>query len=71
MLHSKAIRFIYVHKLETLYLRYGVKFHSGVIWGQRGVMVIFSKNDTFATEYMGLYLCVAWCIHVTFKYASA
>ena len=28
-----TIRLIHVHQLETLYLSYGVKCQSGVIWG--------------------------------------
>ena len=54
MLHSMTIRLIHVHQLETLYLYYGVKYQPGVIWGHRGQKVIFSKNATFATEYMTL-----------------
>ena len=33
MLHSMTIRLIHVDQLETLYLCYGVKRQSGVIWG--------------------------------------
>ena len=33
MLHSMAIRLIQVDQLEMLYLCYGVKCQSGVIWG--------------------------------------
>ena len=35
MLHSMTISLIHVDHLETLYLCYGVKCQSGVIWGQR------------------------------------
>ena len=34
MLYSMTIRLIYVSQPETLYLSYGVKCQSGVIWGQ-------------------------------------
>ena len=33
MLHNMIIRLIHVDQLETLYLCYGVKCQSGVIWG--------------------------------------
>ena len=42
MLHSMIIRLIQVDQLETLYLCYGVKCQSGVIWGHRGQKVIFT-----------------------------
>ena len=32
-----------MHKFETLYL-FGVKSQSGVIWGHRGQILIFTKN---------------------------
>ena len=44
MLHSLTIRLIGVHQLETLYLFYGVKCQSGVIWGNWGQKVIMGKN---------------------------
>ena len=44
MLHSITIRPIYVHQLETLYLCYGVKCQSGVIWGHWSQKVIFTIN---------------------------
>ena len=44
MLHSMTIRLIHVHQLEPLYLCYGVKCQSGVIWGHRGQKVILTKN---------------------------
>ena len=44
ILHSMTIRLIHVHQLEPLYLCYGVKCQSGVIWGHRGQKVIFTKN---------------------------
>ena len=72
MLHSMTIRLIHVHQLQTIYLCYGVKCQSGVIWGHLGQKVIFSKNATSATEYMVLSaLCniVYPCYHVTHKYA--
>ena len=37
-------RLIHVHHLETLYLCYGVKCHSGVIWGHWGQKFIFTKK---------------------------
>ena len=36
MFNSMTIRLIHVHQLETLYLCYGVKCQSGVIWGSLG-----------------------------------
>ena len=36
-----TIRLIHVHQLVTLYLSCGVKYQSGVIWGQK---VISTKN---------------------------
>ena len=44
MLHSMTIRLLYVHQLETLYLFYGVKCQSGVIWGHWGQKVVFAKS---------------------------
>ena len=44
MLHSLAIRLIRVHQLVTLFLFYGAKCQSGVIWGHWGRKVIFAKN---------------------------
>ena len=44
MLHSMTKKLIHVHRLETLYLCYGVKCQSGVIWGHWGQKVIFTKN---------------------------
>ena len=44
MLRSMTIRLIHVDKLETLYLCYGFKCQSGVIWGHGGQKVIFTKN---------------------------
>ena len=43
-LRYMAIRLIHVDQLETLYLCYGVKCQSGVIWGHWGQKVIFTKN---------------------------
>ena len=42
MLHSMAIRLIHVDQLEMLYLCYGVKCQSGVIWGQN---IVFAQNN--------------------------
>ena len=42
MLHSMTIRLIHVHQLETIYLCYGVKCQSGVIWGHWGQKVVFT-----------------------------
>ena len=39
-----TIRPMHVDQLETLYLCYGVKCQSGVIWGHWGQKVIFTKN---------------------------
>ena len=44
MLHIMILLLTYVHQLETLYLSYGVKCHSGVIWGSRGQKDIFIQN---------------------------
>ena len=44
MLQSMTIRVMYVDQLETLYLCYGVKCQSRVIWGHWGQMVIYTKN---------------------------
>ena len=44
MLQSKTIRFKHVHKLETLYLCYGVKGQLGVIRGHSGQILVFTKN---------------------------
>ena len=44
MLHSMAIRLIHVDQLEMLYLCYGVKCQSGVIWGHRGQNIVFTQN---------------------------
>ena len=41
MLHIMILLLTYVHQLETLYLSYGVKCHSGVIW-VHGVKRTFS-----------------------------
>ena len=35
-----TMRLIYLHELETVYLRYWVKCQSGVIWGHWGQKVI-------------------------------
>ena len=43
MLHSMTIRLIQVDQLQTLYLCYGVKCQSGVVWGHRGQKFIFTK----------------------------
>ena len=45
MLHSMAIRLIHVDQLEMLYLCYGVKCQSGVIWGHRGQNIVFCTKQ--------------------------
>ena len=40
-------RLIHAHKLETLYLCYGVKCQSVIIWGHWDEKVIFTKTDAF------------------------
>ena len=45
MLHSMAIRLIHVDQLEMLYLCYGVKCQSGVIWGHRGQNIVLAQNN--------------------------
>ena len=44
MLRSMVIRLIHVHQLVNLYLSYGVKYQSRVIWGHWGQKVIFTIN---------------------------
>ena len=44
MLQRMTIRLIHVDQLETLYLCYGVKYESWVIWGHCGQKVVFNKN---------------------------
>ena len=39
-----TMRLMHVHQLETLYLCYGVKCQSGVIWGHRGQKGIFHQK---------------------------
>ena len=36
---------IHVDQLEMLYLCYGVKCQSGVIWGHRGQNIVFAQNN--------------------------
>ena len=50
MLHSMTIRLIYVHQLETLYLCYGVKCQSGVIWGHWSQKVNFISLNTIILQ---------------------
>ena len=54
MLHSMAIRLIHVDQIETLYLCYGVKCQSGLIWGHWGQKVIFTKNAINRPCYIAL-----------------
>ena len=44
MLHSMTIRHIHMYQFEILYLCYGVKCQTGVIWGHRGQKDILTKN---------------------------
>ena len=44
MLLSMTVKLIHVDQLQTLYLYYGVKYQSGVIWGHWAQKVIFTKN---------------------------
>ena len=44
MLLNMTIRLIHVYQLESVYLCYGVKCQSGVIWGHWGQKVIFTIN---------------------------
>ena len=39
-----TIRLLHVHQLDTLYLCYGVKCQSGVIWGHWGQKIIFTNK---------------------------
>ena len=52
MLHSMTIRLMHMYQLETLYLCYGVKCQSGVIWGHWGQNVIFTKNGITRPYYI-------------------
>ena len=52
MLHSMTKRLIHVHHLLTLYLSYGVKYQSRVIWGHWGQKVIFTKNAVTLSCYI-------------------
>ena len=52
MLQSMTMRLIQVDKLETLYLCYGVKCQSGVIWGHWNQKVIFTKNALTRPSYI-------------------
>ena len=62
MLHSMTIRLIHVHLLETLYLCYGVKCHSGVIWGHWGQKFIFTKKcyNSSMLHSMAIRLITCW-----------
>ena len=53
MLHSMIIRLIHVHQLETLYICYGVKCQSGVMWGHWGQKVILTQNAIIRKCYTG------------------
>ena len=46
MLHSISMKLIHNHKLETLYLCYGVRGQLGVIWGHM-VESLFSLKSTY------------------------
>ena len=52
MLHSMTKRLIHMYQLETLYLCYGVKCQSGVIWGHCCQNVIFTKNAIIRPYYI-------------------
>ena len=52
MLHSMTIRLIHVHQLVNLYLSYGVKYQSRVIWGHWGQKVIFTINAITHQSYI-------------------
>ena len=54
-----TIRLIHVHQLLTLYLSYGVKYQSRVLWGHGGQKVIFTKNVSTPFNYVALtlYIC--------------
>ena len=61
-----TIRLIHVHLLEALYLCYGVKCQSGVIWGHCVQKVIFTKNTLTGPCY------IAWpYIVITYTYPLA
>ena len=49
-----TIRHIHMHQFEILYLCYGVKCQTGVIWGHRGQKDIFTKNISTQTDYVTL-----------------
>ena len=62
MLHSMIIRLIHVHQLETLYICYGVKCQSGVMWGHWGQKVILTQNAIIRKCYTGWPLDSDMCI---------
>ena len=65
MLLSMTIRLMHVDQLETLYLCYGVKCQSGVIWGHRGQKVIFTKKASSPSEYVAFTRNLGTCISLT------
>ena len=52
-----------MHYLGTLYPIYGVKGQPGVIWGNRGQILIFTKNVLSPLCYIGCssnsYICIS------------
>ena len=64
MLHSRVTWLKYINKLETLYKTYWLKFQFGVIWGHRGLKVIFSKNVSSPRDNIALScdscICISW-----------
>ena len=53
MLHSINMLPMHNHKLETLYLFHGVKGQHGVIWGNSGQTLIFTKITLSPLCYIG------------------
>ena len=43
---------MHIDQIDTLYKSYGSKNSPGVIWGDRGHKVIFTKNAITHTDYM-------------------
>ena len=64
-LHSMTIRLIHVHQLLTLYLSYGVKYQSRVIWGHGDQKVIFTKNVSTPFNYVALTHYLYICYNLT------
>ena len=73
MLHGRVMWLIHISQLDTLYKSYGRKNSSGVIWGHRGQILIFTKNALSPLCYI-VYPCNLYIIislrHSTFIMGS-